>query len=125
MSNRNLIDLDKLKGDLGERFLGAIIGNANAINVMEVLDVINKQPLVDENHAHWVKVNVDDAVLDELNIGKQTNAKSLSGRLYRCSHCGKDIVTNGIDRTDKCIVAIATNPYCRWCGYRMDEGRNA
>lgn len=78
-----------------------------------------------ETHAHWIKVVSEDDIPFPEDIlfpnGKIPNFETLKDREYKCSNCGNRIVTNGIDRTDKCHIAKANNPYCRWCGARMDE----
>ena len=64
-----------------------------------------------ERIGHWIKT--------EPKTGFPDIDEHLKDRLYECSNCGKEIRTNGHDRTNKCLVAYANNPYCRWCGARM------
>ena len=78
----------------------------------EIKHIINA-PTVDAVpviHGHWI----------QCDCGVVNN---LAGRICVCSVCGHDIFTNGIDNTGKALVATVNNPYCRWCGAKMDEGR--
>lgn len=60
-------------------------------------------------HGHWIQL-----------FGEWIE-ESLVGRVNRCSVCGRNIITNGIDKTGKALVATVNNPFCRWCGAKMDE----
>ena len=63
--------------------------------------LMSLKPELKPKHGHWIPLNEKDC---------------------KCSICGKIIFTSGYDKTNKALIAKATNPYCRFCGAKMDGG---